>query len=171
MLELLILNSISERSLTLYGIKKYITENFGIFSVPSLGAIHPAIQKFEKNGLLTIAKNMSDGGKKTLHHLITDEGKKYFVELFTNIKSTVPTKISTEIKIKIVILQNIKEIKQKETFFENAITKIEENIYDIKNFISNHQNGYLETSASIFLKEFADLKYHLELLKKEELAK
>ena len=169
MLETLILNSLFEKKCTIYGIKKYITDKFGIFSIPSLGAIHPAIQRLEKKGYVSVAKTISDGGKKALYHQITSEGKKYFNVLFSEIQSTTVDKISSEIKIKIIILQNVKDKETKKAFFENTQRALELASYEIKNFIANNKNGYIETSASLLLKEFSDLKYNLDILQKEEL--
>ena len=89
--------------------------------------------------------------------------------LFSEIQSTTVDKISSEIKIKIIILQNVKDKETKKAFFENTQRALELASYEIKNFIANNKNGYIETSASLLLKEFSDLKYNLDILQKEEL--
>ena len=167
MLETLILSALTHKAQTIYGIRKYIIDVFGIYTKPSLGAIHPAIQRLVKNEFVTVTKSFSEGGQKTLFHQLTAKGKEYFVETFSQINSTTLPKINCEIKMKIIMLNQIETQDVKDTFFKSAMKAIDLASFDIKNFLSNNSNSLAETSASITLKEFSDLKYHLELLRKE----
>lgn len=167
MLETLILAALNHKTQTLYGIRKHIHSVFGIYTKPSLGAIHPAIQRLVKNEFVAVSKNITSGGQKTLYHQLTEKGKEHFYETFSQINSTTLPKINTEIKIKIILLDEILSKEIQNTFLENAINAIELASFEIKNFLVNNTSPLAETSASITLKEISDLKYHLELLKKE----
>lgn len=74
MIELLVLNAISKRETTMYGILKNIEENFCAYTKPSFGAIKPALRRLEEKKFLTSRKMMSDGGKLSVYYSITKEG-------------------------------------------------------------------------------------------------
>lgn len=167
MLETLILSALTHKTQTIYGIRKYIIDVFGIYTKPSLGAIHPAIQRLVKNEFIVVTKRFSDGGQKTLFHQLTSKGKEHFEQLFSEINSKTLPKINSEIMMKIIMLNQIDNNDIKENFFKSAMRAIDLASFDVKNFLTNNSNPLVETSASITLKEFSDLKYHLELLKKE----
>ena len=48
MIEILILYTINKREKTIYSIRKDIMEIFGAYTKPSIGTIHPALQRFYK---------------------------------------------------------------------------------------------------------------------------
>ena len=78
MIEILILYIISKREKTLYAIRKEIIELFGTFTKPSIGTIHPALQRLLKEGAVTVFEKMSDGGKKSSYYSITKKGFESF---------------------------------------------------------------------------------------------
>src|SRR5574344_2070319 len=74
MIDLMILFVLLKRDLTMYAVHKRIEENFLPYTNPSFGAIKPALVRLEKNGFLTSAKIMSDGGKLSVFYSITKDG-------------------------------------------------------------------------------------------------
>ena len=64
MLETLILYTLLERNLTIYGVRKYILQSFSIFVKPSLGAIYPAIKRLEKKGYIEASSSFNFEWKK-----------------------------------------------------------------------------------------------------------
>ena len=167
MLECLILYSLLERDLTTYKIRKFISEKFEIFADPSLGAVHPALNKLVRLKYIETSKMLSEGGQKSIFHKLTQEGKKYFNELFTQIISTSVSKIVLEIELKIIMLPKIKNDELKNKFFENALNVLELVGYDIRNATEKSECGYYKTSAGLLYKGIADLKSTVEKLKQE----
>lgn len=167
MLECLILYSLLERDLTTYKIRKFISEKFEIFADPSLGAIHPSLSKLIRLKYVDASKILSDGGQKSIFHKLTQEGKKYFNQLFSEIISTSVTKIVLEIELKIIMLPKIKNEELKNKFFENALNTLELSGYDIRNSMEKNECGYYKTSAGLLYKEIANLKDTVEKLKQE----
>lgn|SRR5574344_93650 len=88
MIDLMILFVLLKRDLTMYAVHKRIEENFLPYTNPSFGAIKPALVRLEKNGFLTSAKIMSDGGKLSVFYSITKDGmkelKKLLLKPFSN---------------------------------------------------------------------------------------
>ncbi|MBR2526800.1 PadR family transcriptional regulator [bacterium] len=76
MTEILILFSIIEKELTMYGIQKAISDIYNAYTKPSFGALKPALRKLEKEGFIVSRRTMSDGGKQSGYYSITNEGKK-----------------------------------------------------------------------------------------------
>lgn len=74
MIELLVLNAISKREQTMYGIRKHIEDNFSAYTNPSFGAIKPALRRLEQKKFIVSRKMMSDGGKLSIYYSITKEG-------------------------------------------------------------------------------------------------
>jgi len=170
MLELLILYSLFERDLTTYGVRKNIVDNFGIYLEPSLGAIHPAIQRLIKKGCITSSKNISDGGQKSCYNRLTPEGKRYFNTLFTEDFLHNAAKMSTQVKIRFVMLPKFKPNEHYNDFFVNTIQKVEAHIFGIQNFIAkktDERDKYVKISAEVLLKELKELKNMLLKLQAE----
>lgn len=82
MLDILILYSLHKQEQTFYGLAKMIAEHFGEVSIPSHGALHPALKKLTDEGLLSIRKKMSDGGKRYTYYTVSDNFKDSFNEKF-----------------------------------------------------------------------------------------
>ena len=78
MIEILILYIIHKREKTIYSIRKDIIETFGTFTKPSIGTIHPALQRLLKDGSVSLNERMSEGGKKSSYYSITKKGFESF---------------------------------------------------------------------------------------------
>ena len=167
MLETLILYTLLERNLTIYAVRKYILQSFSIFLKPSLGAIYPAIKRLEKKGYIEASSTFTEGGQKSVFHKLTISGKKYFFNYWTEILSQTLPKCTSEIKMKIIMLPQIKDNETKKIFFENAISQLDFFLDETKNIMSKRTDGYFLTSAGILYKECSELIHTIEKIKKE----
>jgi len=122
MLDLMILYLLIKRDLTMYAIHKHIKENFGSYTNPSFGAVKPALVRLEKNGCITSAKLMSEGGKLSIFYSITGNGMKELKNLLQKPLSKNPIQFMSDARIKLsclsvldkpeiqTVCENIKEI-------------------------------------------------------------
>ena len=101
MIDLLILYVLLKHDLTMYAIHKRIQEKFLAYTTPSFGALKPALVRLEKNGCITSAKIMSDGGKLSVFYSITKEGLKELKKLLLKPFSTNPLQFLSDARVKI----------------------------------------------------------------------
>ena len=104
MLEVLILYILINRDYTMYSIQKRIKESFGAYTMPSFGAIKPALVRLEKQNYLTTSKIMSDGGKLSVYYSLTKEGLKGLKEILKSPMSSNPVQFLTDARIKLSCL-------------------------------------------------------------------
>lgn len=122
MIELLILYVLNSRDRTLYAIRRDIIEYFGMITKPSLGTMHPAMQRLLKKDAVKMDKKFSDGGKKSTYYSITNNGKKVFKELFFEDISLNPTIFHSHLSARLLTLSML-EKEDKDIFLED-LTKI-----------------------------------------------
>lgn|SRR5574344_1545986 len=80
MLEFIILGTLFKCSdLTGYDIRKYIEEGIGMFYKASYGSIYPILNKLLQQGYVT-CKGELEGKREKKKYVITDEGRKVFIE-------------------------------------------------------------------------------------------
>lgn len=101
MIELMILFVLLTRDLTMYSVRKRITTLFCAFTIPSFGALDPALKRLEKQGCLTSSKVLSDGGKVSIYYSITKQGEKILKTLLLKPLSKNPLKFLPEAKVKL----------------------------------------------------------------------
>lgn len=77
MLKLLILQSLAERPLHVYGIIKSLERVIG--TAPSAGAVYPALKSLERAGLVA-AEEAAEGGRKARLYRVTQLGLKHLQE-------------------------------------------------------------------------------------------
>ena len=87
MLDILILYSLHKQEQTFYGLAKTIAEYFGEISIPSHGALHPALKRLMAENLLIIRKKMSDGGKRYTYYTVSKNFQDGFNEKFMDLNS------------------------------------------------------------------------------------
>lgn len=142
MLELLILYTLNKCENTLYGLKKEIATHYGEVSIPSHGALFPAVKRLEKAGLLNIRKKLSDGGKRYTYYSF-DNVSSYFNNKFmefNNAKSETLDNFLTWLKIRLIVIDMLDENLIGE-FKEKCLLKLD--IFK-KNALSKLDNKYLE---------------------------
>ena len=141
MIELLILYVLNKNDNTLYGLKKEISAHYGEVSIPSHGALFPALKKLETQGFVSVRKKLSDGGKKYTYYNINKNAIEYFNEKFmefNNAKSETLENFLFWLKIRFIVidmldknfLENFKERSHlKLEMYKNSILKKNENKY------------------------------------------
>ena len=141
MIELLILYVLNKNDNTLYGLKKEISAHYGEVSIPSHGALFPALKKLEAQGLVSVRKKLSEGGKKYTYYNINKNAIEYFNEKFmefNNAKSETLENFLFWLKIRFIVidmldknlLENFKERSHlKLEMYKNSILKKNENKY------------------------------------------
>lgn len=143
MLELLILYSLNKTELTLYGLKKYIFQNFGELSAPSHGSLHPALKRLCEKNIVSLRKKISDGGKQFSFYSVNNSFKNYFSEKFLNqniYKLNSLDLFLSEIKTR-VIVSDILDTDSLNKFKEQALLKLDY-FYDVLNQKLN--NSYID---------------------------
>jgi DNA-binding PadR family transcriptional regulator len=76
----ILLGFLMYRSMTGYELKKFFTLSFSFFSGLSYGSIYPALRHMEKEGWISMRREMQDGAPNRKVYTITEAGKKAFVE-------------------------------------------------------------------------------------------
>ena len=109
MIDLIILFVLLKRDLTMYSIRKRITDNFLPFTSPSFGAIKPALVRLEKNNCINSSKVMSGGGKLSIYYSITNDGLKELKKLLLNPFSLNPLQFLSDAKVKICCMSFLKK--------------------------------------------------------------
>lgn len=117
MLEILILDVLMKRDLTMYAIRKHITDYFSAFTQPSFGAIKPALTRLEEKECLTCRKMMSDGGKLSAYYSITSKGKNELCKLLLSEISTNPLQFLSEARIRLCCAEHLSSDERKKMFF------------------------------------------------------
>ena len=167
MTEICILHSIYKRDLTIYSIRKYISEHFGIYTKPSHGTIHPALKKLTSAGYVNVRNVLSEGGRKSCYYSITDKGKKYLVSLILSDLSNNPSVFLNDIGIRIAALGVLSEFEKKQ-FTENTIKFLELFETQTKRAVENEYLGldyYQQESFSQCLKNISATKQFINTLK------
>ena len=116
MINLLILFVLIKRDLTMYAIRKHIKDKFAPFTNPSFGALKPALVKLEKEGFITCAKVMSDGGKLSVFYSVTDNGLKELRRLLLKPFSVNPVQFLSDARIKLSCLSFLSDSDAAELF-------------------------------------------------------
>ena len=124
MIELLIMYVVREREKTLYAIRKEIIEIFGVYTVPSIGTIHPALKRLVSLGALSLKERMSDGGKKSSYYSLTKSGLETFKKIFFSTTRDNPSLFYTNVQSRIGTMSMLNE-EEKVKFVKEVLKKIE----------------------------------------------
>ncbi len=132
MIEILILYIIHKREKTLYSIRKEIIEVFGTFTKPSIGTIHPALQRLLKENAVTVTDRMSEGGKKSSYYSITKKGLEYFKQLFFNDASENPSLFYTHLQARLGTMGLLK-VEDRKEFLKEFSKRIDIYQFELEN--------------------------------------
>ena len=163
MLDILILYSLNKQEKTFYGLAKTIAEYFGSVSKPSHGALHPAVKKLTKDGLLSIRKKMSDGGKRYTYYTVSKDFQKGFNEKFLTFnysKWETTDSFLLDLKVRLFTF-DLLEKPYVEEFKEKALLKLDSYEKEINETI---ENRYIELTdlqkniPLIYLKEINEYR-------------
>lgn len=117
MIELLILDAISKREFTMYGIQKHIEEHFRAFTKPSFGALKPALNRLEEKECLSVRRMMSDGGRLSGYYSITSKGKNELGKRLLLETSENPLQFMSDARIKLALAGHLNQDERKKMFF------------------------------------------------------
>ena len=140
MSEICILYCLTKREMTIYSVKKHISEYFGAFTNPSHGTIHPCMKKLLGYGFLNVNDILSEGGKKSSYYSITDKGRTYFADLMMSDFSENPSVFLGEINTRIAAMGALPN-KDKEDFRQHCLHALE--LYEVStnNLINDEYTG------------------------------
>ena len=134
MIELLILFSLNNKVLTMYGVSKSIKEIFSVLTTPSYGTIKPALARLENKEFVKIQKYMSDGGRPANYYSITAKGKEELKRLILDSPLENPIQFFPTARIKLSCADVLNDSEKKQLF--HALKNKAENImYDTKNLV------------------------------------
>ena len=136
MIELLIMYVVREREKTLYAIRKEIIEIFGVYTVPSIGTIHPALKRLVSIGALSLKERMSDGGKKSSYYSLTKSGLDTFKKMFFSTTRDNPSLFYTNVQSRIGTMSMLNN-EEKEKFIQDVLKKIELFNFEIENKLND----------------------------------
>lgn len=167
MIEILILYIIHKREKTIYSIRKDIIEIFGTFTKPSIGTIHPALQRLLKDGAVSLNERMSSGGKKSSYYSITKKGFDVFKELFFNSASDNPSLFYTQLQARFGTM-GLLHPEDRKKFISDFSKKMDIYQFEIENKLKDEYielDYYQEQLLNKTLKELKSLKDYLKNLK------
>ncbi len=167
MIEILILYIIHKREKTIYSIRKEIIETFGTFTKPSIGTIHPALQRLLKDGAVSLNERMSDGGKKSSYYSITKKGLETFKKLFFNSASENPSLFYTQLQARLGTM-GLLSVEDRKEFIKEFSKKMEIYQFELEKKLKDEfldLDYFQEQLLNRTLKELKSLKDYINGLK------
>ncbi len=164
MIELLILFVLNRRETTLYGIRKEIIEQFGTFTVPSIGTLHPALKRLLKENAVTLFEKISDGGKKFCYYSITKKGLDVFRDMFLNAQSDNPSLFYTQLQARFATL-GLLPVPDRKAFLTESAKKINLFEIQIKEKLNDEYMEFDEFQRMLLYKTLDDLNSLNEYIK------
>ncbi len=116
MIEILILDALTQKSSTMYSIKKHIETVFAPFITPSFGALNPALKRLEKQDCIKSGKLMSEGGKLSIYYSITGKGREELVNLLLADMSANPSQFFLSARLKLIMAHHLSSDEKKRLF-------------------------------------------------------
>lgn len=141
MIELLILNELTKKVLTMYGISKEIHTSFSVLTTPSFGTIKPALTRLQKSGFVKSQKTMSKGGRPSVYYSITNEGREELTKLLLSNPAENPVHFLTTARIRIACADFLNKNEQIE-LFKLLKHKSESVMFDTKKLIDSKENDF-----------------------------
>ena len=124
---------------------------------PSLGTMHPAMQRLLKKEAVKMDKKFSDGGKKSTYYSITNSGKKVFKELFFEDISLNPTIFHSQLSVRLLTLSML-EKEDREIFLEDLIKVIDIQKIEAEKSLNNEYIKYDEYQRMVIEESLSNLK-------------
>ena len=165
MIEILILYVLSKRETTLYGIRKEIIELFGMFTVPSIGTIHPALKRLLKENAVSVFEKISDGGKKFCFYSITKKGLEVFREMFFNDASDNPSLYPTQLQARFGTM-SLLSASDKKLFLNEVLKKADLFESQINEKLNNEFLELDDFQRMLLEKNLEDIKAQREFIKR-----
>ena len=169
MIELLILYILSNRETTMYSTLKRIKDEFGAYTKPSFGAIHPALVRLEAAKLISSRKNISKGGKVSVYYSISQLGKEKLKKLLLEKISDNPLQFPPIAKIKLSCAGYLPETDRKNLFFEIK-SKAQSHKFNAEKILENNGHNlsfYQRIMLDDTVHEYSNFISLIESLEKE----
>ena len=153
MIDILILYVLLRREFTMYAIAKEISTRFAPYTIPSFGAIKPALRRLEEEEFLTSSKVMSEGGRPSIYYSLTPKGRRGLAELILEPLTENPLQFIPNAKIRLSMadiltseerIQLFLHLKTLALTFKRAAEGVLENEYVQTNF---YQRILLDNTA------------------------
>src|SRR5574344_119405 len=167
MIELLILYILSKKELSMYGIHKFISDNFKCLTNPSFGAIKPALDRLEEMNYISSRKTMTDGGKLTGFYSLNNSSNEYINKLLLEDLSDNPLQFFPNAEIKIICSELLSSDDRK-TLFTNLKTKALQFKNDAQIILEkNQENFYTKIVVDNVLLQYKNFILTIEALEQE----
>lgn len=141
MIELLILNELAKKVLTMYGISKEIHSSFSVLTTPSFGTIKPALTRLQKAGYIKSQKTMSTGGRPSVYYSITSQGKEELIRLLLSPTQDNPIQFLTSARVRLACA-NYLDTKNQIELLKILKYKSESVLIDAKNLLEQSNDDY-----------------------------
>ncbi len=164
MIEILILYILTRYDCTIYKIKKLIEEKFFMYSMPSLGAVNPALKKLESLSCVEFESKMSDGGMLSKIYKITSFGHKYLQSAITSFEFKNKSNIINQVSI-LICISDILEDDDKKSLYKNCMNNLLILKADINNALQNPYNMYNEAQKDVIATNISLIDKMVEILK------
>jgi len=165
MIELLILYILNKRDRTLYSLRRDIIEKFGMITKPSLGTMHPAMQRLLKKDAVKMDKKFSEGGKKSTYYSITNNAKAVFKELFFEDISLNPTIFHNQLSVRLLTISML-EKEDREIFLQDLIQVIELQKIEAQNALNDEYVKYDEYQKVVLEETLSNLKSLISMVER-----
>lgn len=166
MIETLILYSLLKKDCTMYAIKKHIETGYSMFTIPSFGAIGPALKKLERDLCIKSGKLMSEGGKRSIYYSITPKGKEKLRDLLISDLSDNPSQFFLTARLRLIMADFLSYEERKRLFLiiKSKATKFKNSASELKN---GENTFYYNIVADNTLCEYSNLITAVESLEKD----
>ena len=164
MSEICILYCLTKREMTIYSVKKFITNLFGAFTRPSHGTIHPSLKKLLAENCVTVRDMLSEGGKKSSYYSITEKGKKHLTELLLSDLSDNPSVIMNEINIRLSAISHLNS-EGKGILIQNAIRALDLQAANIEKMLNDKYINYDENQTAAMKQSQKQIADYMAFLK------
>ena len=166
MIETLILYVLLKRDFTMYSIRKNIENDYSMFTIPSFGAIGPALKKLERDECIKSGKLMSEGGKRSIYYSITSKGKEKLKNLLISDLSENPSRFFLQARLRLIMCDFLSVDERKRLFLiiKSKATKFKNSVQNKKN---EENSFYYNIVADNAICEYSNLITAVESLEKD----
>jgi len=136
----------------MYGIQKFIDDNFAPYTNPSIGAIKPALNKLEDLRFIRSRKTLSNGGKQLGFYSLTEAGKDALVNFLIEPISHNPIQFLSVARVRLSCCAILEPENKKQLYFMIKQRAMEhklsaENILAKDSGVSFYQRAVLDNAV------------------------
>ena len=164
MIEILILYILTKYDCTIYKIKKLIEEKFFMYSMPSLGAVNPALKKLESLSCVEFESKMSGGGILSKTYKITSFGQKYLQSTIASFEFKNKSNIICHASI-LICVSDVLEDDGKISLYKNCLNNLLILKADIISALQNPYNMFTKIQENTIKTNVALIDEMVKILK------